>query len=124
MSTPADSPSAYPGRPVARFIPTPKLRLLDPCRESMWLEQFSPRGWAGFKPAGSTLHTGCRALTMIGITLTAFCMALPAISRQLVMAYRALTTAYRVLTTAYRALTTGYLALTTAYFGCCSRFAG
>ena len=35
--------SSYPGRPVARFIPNPKLRFLDQCREVLRFKQMSPR---------------------------------------------------------------------------------
>lgn len=31
MATPFDP--AYPGRPVSRFVPNPKLRFLEQCRE-------------------------------------------------------------------------------------------
>ena len=36
-------PSSFPGRPVARFLPNPKLRLLDQCREVLRFKQMSPR---------------------------------------------------------------------------------
>jgi integron integrase len=41
MSAPVDR--AFPGRPVSRFIPNPKLRFLDQCREVLRFKQMSPR---------------------------------------------------------------------------------
>ncbi len=43
MSAPLPSASAYPGRPVARFFPNPKLRFLDQCREVLRFKQMAPR---------------------------------------------------------------------------------
>ena len=34
---------SYPGRPVDRFLPNPRLRLLDPCREGLRFRRLSPR---------------------------------------------------------------------------------
>ena len=41
MSVPFDP--SYSGRPVARFIPNPKLKFLDQCREVLRFKQMSPR---------------------------------------------------------------------------------
>jgi hypothetical protein len=41
MSTPSET--SYPGRPVARFIPNPKLRFLDQCREVLRFKQMARR---------------------------------------------------------------------------------
>ena len=41
MSAPFDP--AYPGRPVARFIPNPKLRFLEQCREVLRFKQMARR---------------------------------------------------------------------------------
>ena len=41
MTAPFDP--AYPGRPVARFIPNPKLRFLDQCREVLRFKQMALR---------------------------------------------------------------------------------
>ena len=35
--------SSFPGRPLARLIPNPKLRFLDQCREVLRFKQMSPR---------------------------------------------------------------------------------
>ena len=34
---------AYPGRPVSRFVPNPKLRFLDQCREVLRFKQMALR---------------------------------------------------------------------------------
>jgi len=41
MNPPYDP--AYPGKPVAKLIPNPKLRFLDQCREVLRFKQMSPR---------------------------------------------------------------------------------
>ena len=41
MSAPFDP--AYPGRPVARYLPNPKLRFLDQCREVLRFKQMAHR---------------------------------------------------------------------------------
>src|SRR5260370_8182388 len=41
MSVPFDA--AYQGRPVGRFLPNPKLRFLDQCREVLRFKQMSYR---------------------------------------------------------------------------------
>ena len=41
MNPPFDP--AYPGKPVAKLIPNPKLRFLDQCREVLRFKQMSPR---------------------------------------------------------------------------------
>ena len=43
MSVPSDNSLAYPGRPVARFVPNPKLRFLDQCREVLRSKQMARR---------------------------------------------------------------------------------
>lgn len=43
MSVPSNTPLAYPGRPVARFVPNPKLRFLDQCREVLRFKQMARR---------------------------------------------------------------------------------
>ena len=35
--------SSFPGRPLARLVPNPKLRFLDQCREVLRFKQMSPR---------------------------------------------------------------------------------
>ena len=39
----ASSDSSFPGRPVGRFIPNPKLRFLDQCREVLRFKQMAHR---------------------------------------------------------------------------------
>ena len=41
MSAPFDA--SFPGRPVARFRPNPKLRFLDQCREVLRFKQMAAR---------------------------------------------------------------------------------
>ena len=41
MSAPFDA--SYPGRPVGRCLPNPKLRFLDQCREVLRFKQMSHR---------------------------------------------------------------------------------
>ncbi len=41
MSVPLDP--SYPGQPVARLVPNPKLRFLDQCREVLRFKQMSLR---------------------------------------------------------------------------------
>jgi len=41
MSAPFDA--SYPGRPVGRFLPNPKLRFLDQCRTVLRFKQMSYR---------------------------------------------------------------------------------